>query len=138
MSYEDIIHKEHHVSQKHPPMSMLNRAAQFSPFAALTGYDEAVKETARHTDDEILLDETRKEALNATLGQLNGMLEDGQRPKARVTCFLSDDKKSGGAYVTLNSIIRKIDPIEHVITTMEGETILIDRIVEIELFDPSS
>ena len=133
MSYEDIIHKEHHVSQKHPRMPMQNRAAQFSPFAALTGYDEAVKETARHTDDEMILDENRREALNTVLAHIHTTLESGSCPSVQITYFLADDRKAGGAYVTENAEIRKIDPIEHVIVMMDGNRIPIERVAEIEI-----
>ena len=105
--YEDIISLPHHVSDHHPQMSIHDRAAQFSPFAALTGYGDAVEETARLTSQKKILDETEREALDRQLASLAGLLEesrkaDGRRGRVlgvRITYFLPDHKKSGGAYL---------------------------------------
>ena len=113
--YEDIISLPHHVSDHHPQMSIHDRAAQFSPFAALTGYGDAVEETARLTSQKKILDETEREALDRQLSSLAGLLEesrkaDGRRghvPGVRITYFLPDQKKSGGSlYETVRSCHR--------------------------------
>ena len=94
-NYDDIIDLPHHVSETHPPMSRADRAAQFSPFAALTGYDAAVRETARMTERRIELDEGVKAELNA---RLNCILEHlSEHPQVSITYFMPDEKKSGGA-----------------------------------------
>ena len=97
-NYEDIINLPHHISSKRPQMSMLDRAAQFSPFAALTGYDDAIHETGRLTDEKIDLSEEEKEALDRKQQILMERLCD--HPALTVTYFVPDPKKSGGAYVT--------------------------------------
>ena len=96
--YKDIINLPHHVSSKRPQMPMLDRAAQFSPFPALTGYDDAIHETGRLTDEKIDLSEEEKEALDRKQQILMERL--GDHPALTVTYFVPDAKKSGGAYVT--------------------------------------
>lgn len=127
--YGDIINHPHHVSSRHTPMTLLNRAAQFAPFAALTGYDEAVRETARYTDDEAELDERRLEILNERLRLLQSM--QSEQPVVTVTFFQSDERKSGGAYVAATGSVKKIDVYERTVTLTDGTIIPIDRIVEI-------
>lgn len=115
--YEDIISLPHHVSDHHPQMSIHDRAAQFSPFAALTGYGDAVEETARLTSQKKILDETEREALDRQLASLAGLLEesrkaDGRRgrvPGVRITYFLPDQKKSGGAYLKQCGAVTDLD-----------------------------
>jgi len=97
--YADIINLPHHTSSKHPRMSRENRASQFSPFAALTGYDSEIKETARLTDEKIELDEDRIYDINAKLQYIKDNID--VKPEITVEYFISDEKKSGGAYVTL-------------------------------------
>ena len=92
--YDDIIHLPHHVSKRHPQMSLQNRAAQFSPFAALTGHEDAIRETARQTDSFAELDEDRKELLNRQLQFIKAML--AQKPECEITYFQPDQKKDGG------------------------------------------
>ena len=115
--YGDIIDRERPVSQKHPRMPRLKRAAQFSPFAALTGYDDLVAEAARETEEEILLDADRIEELNDTLVQLFSRSEP---PEARFTLFRPDKKKAGGAYVTVTGRAARYDPAEQTITLADG------------------
>ena len=105
--YQDIIDLPHHVSETRPPMPMSDRAAQFSPFAALTGYDEAIGETARLTDRRRELDENELEALNRQLQSILDQPEDSR--KVSVTYFRPDGKKTGGAYVTVTDRLKKID-----------------------------
>ena len=108
--YRDIINLPHHVSSKRPQMSMLDRAAQFSPFAALTGYDDAIHETARLTNDKVNLSEEEKETLDRKQQILLERL--GEHPALTVTYFIPDAKKSGGAYVTKSGSLKKIDGLE--------------------------
>ena len=103
--YDDIIRLSRPVSEKHPRMSMTDRAAQFSPFAALTGYDAAVQETARRTDARIELDEDAKEEIDRRLREL----QPGE--PVTVTYFRPDDRKVGGAYLTVTTEFLGFDPI---------------------------
>lgn len=104
--YRDIIYMSRPVSQRHKPMSRLNRAAQFAPFAALTGYDDAVREEARRTDCRLELDEDRQQRLN---GIIMGLSECSDRPFLHITYFCPDKNKSGGEYVTLSGNFRRIE-----------------------------
>ena len=94
--YEDIINLPHHVSKTRPQMSMLERAAQFSPFAALNGYDDAVKETGRLTDERIELGDEERDLLDRKQQYLQEIIAD--RPEITVTFFVPDEKKPGGSY----------------------------------------
>ena len=127
--YKDIINLPHHVSSKRPQMPMLDRAAQFSPFAALTGYDDAIHETGRLTDEKIDLSEEEKEALDRKQQILMERL--GDHPALTVTYFVPDAKKSGGAYVTTTGRLKKIDDIEGALILVSGERIVIEDIIEI-------
>ena len=128
--YDDIIHLPHHVSPTRPRMSVADRAAQFSPFAALTGYDAAVKETARLTDEQIELDENSKTILNEKLQMILERL--GEQIEVQITYFRPDSRKSGGAYVTATGVVKKIDTYERSVMMADGTKILIDRIYEID------
>ena len=104
--YDDIISLPHHVSLKHPQMSMLERAAQFSPFAALSGHGAAIDETARLTADRIELEDDAKAMVDM---RLRLAAEQTDPPvEVTVTYFLPDNKKAGGNYVTATGIIKKI------------------------------
>ncbi len=132
--YEDIIERPHHVSSTHPQMAIGDRAAQFSPFAALTGYDDAVKETARLTTDWVELDESSKQLLNESLQILKEHIK--ERPEVEITFFRPDARKRGGEYITLSGKVRKINEHERSLL-MEDETlILIDRIYDITVLLP--
>jgi hypothetical protein len=111
-------------------MSRENRAAQFSPFAALTGYDAAVRETARLTERKIELGESAVADLYRKMNMLEDMID--SRPEITVTHFVPDAKKEGGAYVTLTGFARKIDGYERAIVLTSGEKIEISNILEIE------
>ena len=128
-SYEDIINLPHHVSDKHPRMPLIDRAAQFSSFAALTGHDDAIEETARLTDKKIELDENTKELLDMRLMMIREHM--AGKPKVTFTYFEPDDKKSGGAYVDVTGIVKKINDFEHKIILDDGIEILIDNIIDI-------
>jgi len=129
-SYDDIINLPHHVSATHPHMSILDRAAQFSPFVALTGYEAAVKETARLTDEQIELDENSKAVLEMKLRILADEL--ANHPKVEITYFQVDAKKDGGAYIDAIGIVKKIDEYERVLLMVDGTKIPIEAIIEIE------
>lgn len=129
--YDDIINLPHYASSKHPRMSRENRAAQFSPFAALTGYDAEIEETARLTDEKIELDEDRVNEINARLQYIKDNIE--ENPEITVEYFIPDEKKSGGAYVTLNDRVRIIDEYERTIVFVSGKRINIDDIYRILL-----
>ena len=119
-NYDDIIDLPHHVSETHPPMSRADRAAQFSPFAALTGYDAAVRESARVTEQRIELDEGVKAELNA---RLNCILEHlSEHPQVSITYFMPDEKKSGGAYRTVTGAVRKLDSFAKTLTLVRRDS----------------
>ncbi len=139
-NYDDIINLPHHVSGTRPQMSAHDRAAQFSPFAALIGYDAAVAETARLTDERIELDESQKEALSQRLLMLSEQIDD--HPEAVFTYFVPDKRKSGGKYVTATGSVKKIDEYENVVVLTDGTRISITDIFNIggdilRLFDPA-
>lgn len=130
--YGDIINLPHHVSNRHPQMSFYDRAAQFAPFAALTGHDAAIRETARLTDRRIELDENVKAELNDKLCRLRELLaESAVPPQAAFTYFLADEKKSGGEYLTVKGAVRKLDEFARVIVMSDGKLIPIDDVVGI-------
>ena len=134
--YDDIINLPHHVSTRHQQMSLLDRAAQFSPFAALTGHDAAIKETQRLTDEWVDLDEDRKALLDEKLQMIRESLASGkgeQRlPEIIFTYFQPDEKKSGGSYLTIRGKVRKIDEYGHQVLLEDGMTLTIDHIVDID------
>ena len=127
--YDDIIHLPHHESTRHPKMPALDRAAQFLPFAALTGHDAAVRETARLTDNRAELDEIRKEELDLHLQMLQEQL--AQKPQVSITYFVPDVKKDGGAYFTITGTIQKIDGNRHQVIMENGTVISVNDIYEI-------
>lgn len=128
--YDEIINLPHYVSATHPRMIAINRAAQFSPFAALTGYETAIKETARLTDERGELDEYTKEILNDRMQTLSNQLK--EHPEIAITHFRPDTKKDGGAYITTTGTAKKIDIYERVVIMNDGTAIHIDEIISIE------
>lgn len=130
-SYDDIINLPHHVSQKHPHMAMIDRAAQFSPFAALTGHGAAIEETARLTDELVELDESRKEIINEKLVFISQAAEDA--PEVTVIYFVPDGRKFGGEYVSVTGKVRKIDACRHDIVMSDGRVIPIENVYDIVL-----
>lgn len=128
--YDDIIHLPRHVSRKHPHMATIDRAAQFSPFAALTGHAAAINETARLTDEKVELDEYMKDALRNKLQIIANRLK--EQPEIIITYFQPDEKKDGGAYVTAAGTVKKIDEYNRVIVMTDRTTIPIDDITGIE------
>lgn len=129
-AYEDILYLPHHVSEKRARMPAIDRAAQFSPFAALTGYDTAVTETARLTCDRIALDEDARLEIDAALGELSRHLAEG--PKAVITHFVPDERKAGGSYRTTEAAVRRIDPQAGCLLLEDGRCILFQDIAEIK------
>ena len=129
--YDDIINLPHHVSEKRARMSMTDRAAQFSPFAALTGYDAAIAETARLTEFRMELEESAKAALNEKLRKLAETVS--ACPEITATYFLPDARKSGGAYVRVKGRVKKVDVYRERIILVEGMGIPFGDIYELEL-----
>lgn len=131
MKYEDIIHLPHHVSETHPRMSLYDRAAQFSPFAALTGHGAAIRETARLTEHRVELDEETRGRLNEQCRLLLRWVSKKQYPVLAVTYFQPDEKKSGGSYVTVKGKVRKIKEYEKLLVMEDGTEIPMEEITEI-------
>lgn len=129
--YDDIIDLPHHTSTTRPRMSAHDRAAQFSPFAALTSYDAAITETARLTDEKIELDEYSKEALNERLNMIQDTLD--EQPVVSIKYFLPDKKKSGGKYITATGCVKKIDEYHRILIMQNDTKISIDDILEIDV-----
>jgi len=128
--YDDIIDLPHPVSETHPPMTLRNRAAQFSPFAALVGYEAAIQETARLTDQRMELDDDTKLIISAKLQLIQD--HSMQHPAAAVTFFQPDEKKHGGAYRVEIGSIKKVDAYERVVVMASGGIIPIDEIIHID------
>lgn len=130
INYDDIINMPHHVSSTRPQMSMIDRAAQFSPFAALVGYDAAIKETGRLTDAKVELDDEGLNALNTKFQFLVEHLED--EPEVTITYFKADERKAGGAYLEATGIVKKLNDFERLITMKDGTKIPMDDILSID------
>lgn len=128
--YDDIINLPHHVSAVRPHMPMQDRAAQFQPFRALTGYEDAVRETARLTEEKPQLTEDEKAILDARLQKLAD--EIAGQPRVTLTYFQPDKKKAGGEYVTVTGKLKKIDDFEGVLILAEGERIFMEDILDIQ------
>ena len=128
--YDDILYLPHHQSKVHPHMPREDRAAQFAPFAALTGYDDQIRETARLTDSRIELEENSKERLNDIMQYIQRHLED--QPQAVITYFVEDERKEGGRYITEHVQIKKIDLLQRRIITADKEMIPMDDILDIQ------
>ena len=128
--YEDMLELPHPVSKTHPQMPRRDRAAQFAPFAALTGYEEAVREAARFTEEKMILDEDSKEQLDWKLRCLQEKVK--EKPTITVTYFLKDEKKKGGKYVTVTGVLKKIDSYTHQFVLESGEEIPVEDIVSLE------
>lgn len=129
-SYDDIMYLPHPVSSNHPQMSRRDRAAQFSPFAALTGHDAAIKESARLTERRIELDEEEKAILDDKLRIIQTKLSD--QPQLQITYFQEDEHKAGGRYLTVTGRLKKVISYERVMIMENGLRIPIPDIYEIE------
>ena len=128
--YKDIINLPHHISSVHPQMSMESRAAQFSPFAALTGYEDAIKETGRLTEERIEQEEDEMGGLDRKLRLLQERI--GDRPEISVTYFRPDVRKKGGAYVTVTGRVRKIDLPGRSLVMEDGSRIAVEAVTGME------
>lgn len=128
--YDDIINLKHHISYKHARMSILDRAAQFSSFSALTGYDDVIDEVKRVTDDKVEFDECFKNEVNETLKYIIDNIKN--KPFVCVTYFLKDKKKTGGKYVTQELKIVKYNEYENTLATDSGINIKIEDIQSIK------
>lgn len=126
--YNKIINLPHHQSSTRKRMSNYDRAAQFAPFAALTGHDEAIKETARLTDDCFELGEDKLNDLSAKIQLLADRLS--EQPEITVTYFVPDERKSGGSYTDKTGTIRLIDEYERKLIFYDGDRIEIDRVID--------
>ena len=127
--YDDIIDLPRPVSRKHPPMPMKKRAAQFLPFAALTGFEGEIAEAARLTETAPELSEDALAALDEQLSLLRQLLPD--QPQVTVTRFLPDERKAGGHFETLTGQVRRLDEANRVLRLTDGTTIDLDTVVEL-------
>lgn len=128
--YDDIINLPHHVSSTRPQMSMADRAAQFSPFAALTGHDAAIKETARLTDSRAELDEEALSILNMKFQMLIEKMD--YEPTVTISYFKPDERKDGGAYLEATGVLKKVDEYERILVMTNGQKIKMDDVLDIE------
>jgi len=128
--YNEIMGLSHHVSKTRPQMPMSDRAAQFAPFAALTGYDAAIKETGRLTDERIELDVEALSALDMKYQLLMEALDEA--PEVTITYFQPDERKAGGKYVSAVGTVKKIDDFERRITMRDGTRIPMDDVLSID------
>ena len=129
--YQDIINLPHHQSRTHPHMPNSERAAQFSPFAALKGYDDEIEETARWTDDKTELDDSALSILNENLIRLKE--NEREHPCITVSFFQPDGKKTGGSYHTVTGNLRKIDEYLHRLTLEDGTVVSFENLIEIDI-----
>lgn len=130
-NYEDIINLPHPVSKTHPQMSMMARAAQFAPFAALTGHNAAIEETARLTDSERELSEMEQRALNEKMAWLQQHID--EHPSVTITHFVRDVRKAGGAFIQTPGRLKSVDTIGQFLTLTDGTTLPLRGIMEIEI-----
>ena len=128
--YDDILHLPRPVSTRHARMSMTDRGAQFSPFAALVGYEKVLEESARLTEAETFLDESSKELLNRKLRFLAD--HPGQTGQVRFLCYRPDERKAGGSFLWLEGIVKKIDLYRRTVVLEDGQKFAIEDIRAIE------
>ena len=128
--YDDILRLPHPTSAKHPRMPVSERAAMFSPFAALSGHAGAIAETARLTDQRMELDEDTRAELDRRQAALLEHI--AEQPEVIVTWFRPDERKDGGAYVTVTGRLKRIDPVERVMTLQDGTSIPLEDVAELE------
>ena len=127
--YADMIDLPRHVSEHRAHMSMIDRGAQFSPFAALTGYEAVIAESARLTEQDITLTEGAIADLDGILRELRDRIQ--ERPFARYTCFIPDERKAGGACVEISGNLKKYDSVEKKLILVDGTQVEIDQILSI-------
>ena len=131
--YDDIIDLPCHTSARHPRMSLSDRAAQFSPFAALTGHEDAMQETARQTDAPPDLNEDALADLDSKLRRLQHLLQNSGQPNATVTYFQPDANKEGGCYLRYHGSVKKIDQFHRLLIFADNTAIKINSITEIHI-----
>ena len=127
--YDEIMSLPHHVSKTRPQMPISDRAAQFAPFAALTGYDSAIKETGRLTDERIELDEEALTALDRKYQLLMDAFDDA--PEVTITYFQPDERKAGGQYVSATGTVKKVDTFGRRILLQDGTRIPLDSVYDL-------
>lgn len=128
--YEAIVNLPPHISKKHPQPTMMDRAARFAPFAAITGYEEMVLEEARITEERIDLDEGALSILNEKLNMIQEFID--EEPEVTITYFEPDKKKSGGAYIDITGTVKKIDEYECLVIMTDGKKIRVEDIYGLE------
>lgn len=131
--YDDIMSCPRHISSRRAPMPLQDRAAQFAPFAALTGYEAVIRETGRLTQSRAELTESAKVALNEKLQLLLRCLH--ARPVLSVTFFQEDERKAGGAYITVTGCVKKLDPYERKLIFTDGTQVYVEAVTAIEFSD---
>lgn len=129
-NYEDIINLPHYDPQNHPRMDRSKRIAQFAPFAALTGYEEQVKEAGRLTMEKIEISEELRNTINNKLQTI--MMKIKSKPKVTITYFVQDKRKRGGTYITITGNVKKIDQIEKQIIMTDNKKISMNNVLKIE------
>ncbi len=128
--YDDIISLPHHRSTAHPPLSAQQRAAQFAPFAALSGYEDMIGESDRTTEAYIAPDEFEAEAINRTLCAVREIIS--KKPYVRLTCFVPDKRKSGGSYVARDGHVKRIDETNKLLILTDGTQIPFTNLMELD------
>ena len=128
--YEDIVNLPPHISKKHPQPSMMDRAARFAPFAAITGYEEMVLEEARVTEEQIHLDEDAVALICEKINMIQEFID--EEPEIKITYFEPDKKKSGGAYITITGTPKRVDEYEQLLIMTDGKKIKFDSIYRLE------
>lgn len=134
MKYDDIINHKHHESLRHPRMPRINRAAQFAPFAALTGYESAIEEAGRLTESKIILEEGAKVELDEELRKL---IESDMMAEAEITYFTPDDVKEGGHFALFKGKIKNIDEMSGELISKNGMRIKLESITKIKVNNPN-
>lgn len=132
-NYDDIINLPHYEPKYHRRMSTYQRASQFAPFSALTGYDDEVKETARLTNNKIILSEDSMNAISDKIIYINSLIK--TKPLITITHFIKDSKKQGGKYITINKNLKRIDEVYNILYMTDGSKINIDDIIEIDVVE---
>ena len=134
-NYDDIINLPHHISKTRKQMSIYDRAAQFSPFAALTGHSSALEETSRLVDDRITIDECRKEEINQVLMLIKS--NESNHPNVKITYFVPDERKIGGKYETVKGSVRRVyfNERENIVELMDRSKISINDIFDVEIIE---
>lgn len=128
--YEDIVNLPRHISKIHPQATMADRAARFSPFAAISGYEDMVKEAARVIEERIDISDATKELLNEKLNMIIEFLD--EEPEVTITYFEPDKKKDGGAYISITGTVKRIDEYERIVLMSDDKKIRIEEIYAIE------